>query len=775
MRGTLDKGRVAVTAIAGAAGLLANMARIPAPLSADLYIHLGGAAALAASALCGPWWGVVAALVAALPLFGEPWLVAAECLVAFCGGHAARRGQFLTPAASLAWAAGGSALAWAGGGTWPTAALSGLLSGFVAAVIADGAMVLPAVGERWAGRAEERTFGAHLAFALTAASVAPLLALAAFTGQTAYPLAIALAGAAAAAAWASSHLLGARVATELRGAVRDGGRGTRPNPFLDIREVSALRDLANGARAALLERIRALEEGAGGAGGSAPATGPSGPEERPGVAHVPAHSTRAAGRSDGEEIAFTLDLEGRFTAVNAAGERFFGQSQASLIGRHWRRTFAPGYGQNLETGGGKTMLEQLYAQGRVTLMTVHRTAVGGVRLLSSRLDLTRDEEGLPLNIVGLGRDVTDPETFQHEMQELGRRLEEAHRTTERRDRELNALLSAARALNSELEIDQLLQHIIESAATHIQAESGFVGLLDNGALALRWYWRSSGAAWIDLHGPRVEHGLTRVVIKSRRPYLCADASADPNIDRSFVKRFDIRSMLVMPIFSQSSELLGALALHNFPVPVPDASSNDAMDMRFLEGLTDLAAGAIQQSRLIEQARHQAETDPLTGLYNRRLFNARFEAELERAARFRRSLSLVLLDIDHLKKINDTLGHPAGDAAICAVADVLKGRLRRHDIAARIGGEEFAALIVESPIEQAALVAESLCNAVGQRPVPNVGRVTASLGIASYPADAVDRDELFRLADEALYRAKRAGRNRVVRAHDSEGAEATNPT
>jgi diguanylate cyclase (GGDEF)-like protein/PAS domain S-box-containing protein len=466
------------------------------------------------------------------------------------------------------------------------------------------------------------------------------------------------------------------------------------------------------------------------------------------------------------DIVFTLDLEGRFTAVNAAGERFFGRPQPSLIGRHWRRTLAPGFDAVDAAEGESSLLEQLFAGSPRTATTVHAAADGEMRILSTRMELVRDEDGLPLNMRCVARDVTEVEGFQRQVGELGRRLEAVQRASQRRDRELNALLSAARAINSELEIDQLLQHIIESAAAQIHAESGFVGLLDEGALTLNWYWRSSGGAWFDQHAPRVERGVTQVVMRTRQPYFCADAAADPQTDKEFTTRFGVRSMLVMPIFDQASELLGAMALHNFPAAsqAGDAAI-DPSDMRFLEGLSDIAAAAVQQSKLLERVTHQAETDPLSGLFNRRAFEARLEEELHRAARFGRTFSLVLVDIDHLKTINDTYGHPIGDAAICAVADVLQSRLRRHDFAARIGGEEFAVLIVEARPEQAVIAAKSLCDAIRKRPVPRAGRFTASLGVASYPEDATTRDALIDRADEALYAAKRSGRDRVMHVRD----------
>jgi diguanylate cyclase (GGDEF)-like protein len=222
-----------------------------------------------------------------------------------------------------------------------------------------------------------------------------------------------------------------------------------------------------------------------------------------------------------------------------------------------------------------------------------------------------------------------------------------------------------------------------------------------------------------------------------------------------------------------------MALHNFPDPGSEGAGDelaiDPSDMRFLEGLSDIASAAIQQARLFEQVRQQAETDPLTGIFNRRAFNQRFDAEIERATRFNRTFALILLDIDHLKVINDTYGHPIGDAAICTVADVLQSRLRRHDFAARIGGEEFAVILVEAKTDTAVSVGKSLLENLRKRDVPRVGHITASVGVALFPDDGRTREDLIHLADQALYHAKNTGRNRSVYVRNIDTGDLGNPS
>ncbi|HEX8688233.1 MAG TPA: GGDEF domain-containing protein, partial [Pyrinomonadaceae bacterium] len=164
---------------------------------------------------------------------------------------------------------------------------------------------------------------------------------------------------------------------------------------------------------------------------------------------------------------------------------------------------------------------------------------------------------------------------------------------------------------------------------------------------------------------------------------------------------------------------------------------------------------------VERLRAEADRDYLTGLANRRRFRKALGQEVERWRRYQMPCALLLLDIDHMKRVNDTHGHPAGDRVIRAVADVLAEMSRDNDTAARLGGEEFALLLAGVGGENAFAAAERVRAAVSERPLPEVGRVTVSLGVAACPANALTDRELFSASDAALYAAKRAGRDRAV--------------
>ena len=165
----------------------------------------------------------------------------------------------------------------------------------------------------------------------------------------------------------------------------------------------------------------------------------------------------------------------------------------------------------------------------------------------------------------------------------------------------------------------------------------------------------------------------------------------------------------------------------------------------------------------QQLEKLASTDSLTGLYNRRHFLEIAEAEWERFQRYHRPLSVLMIDIDHFKKVNDQYGHAIGDEALIGVGRALNNRRRKSDIVGRIGGEEFAILLPETDILQARTVANRLCKRISEKVVRSQSvqfKVTASIGIASASASMSGIDALMKSADTALYQAKALGRNRA---------------
>jgi diguanylate cyclase (GGDEF)-like protein len=214
-----------------------------------------------------------------------------------------------------------------------------------------------------------------------------------------------------------------------------------------------------------------------------------------------------------------------------------------------------------------------------------------------------------------------------------------------------------------------------------------------------------------------------------------------------------------------------------PIIIQTAARNDAQDQRrgsevgalgYITDPTDIdlllarARTLLDFKRYLDTCEEEAFTDHLTGLANRRRFERQLDREVSRTLRYSRPFCLLLLDIDNFKEVNDTYGHDAGDEAIRRLSLTLQAGTRGIDLAARMGGEEFAVILPETEFEGGVDVAERLRVAIRETEIPMVGHITASFGVGEFPLCAATGRELVTLADGALYEAKRQGRDRVER-------------
>ena len=216
-----------------------------------------------------------------------------------------------------------------------------------------------------------------------------------------------------------------------------------------------------------------------------------------------------------------------------------------------------------------------------------------------------------------------------------------------------------------------------------------------------------------------------------------------------------KSLIVAPLLN-INRIIGLLVVHQCDA----ARTWRSGEIQLVAAIADQLALAVTQASLFAQVKYQAITDGLTGLYNHVYFQNRLAEEIKVADRKGLPCSLLMLDLDLLKLINDKYGHPVGDAAIRQVALALKTLLRSGDTAARYGGEEFAIILPETSLLEAALIGDRLCTHIANATVPGLGQITISVGAASYPRQAKDAAELISKADQALYEAKKSGRNQI---------------
>ena len=251
--------------------------------------------------------------------------------------------------------------------------------------------------------------------------------------------------------------------------------------------------------------------------------------------------------------------------------------------------------------------------------------------------------------------------------------------------------------------------------------------------------------------------LLHMAVENRQHMYLSDVSTYKIPVMPF-KTEEVRSIFTVPMLSEN-KLLGLLVMLS-----ENRAFLDPFQVDMLKVMCNQAKTSIENARLHAAIEKMATTDGLTGLLNHRVFQEKLTEEFRRMGRFTEPVSLLLTDIDFFKKINDTYGHPVGDVVLKAVSKTIMETIRGVDIAARYGGEEFAVILPGSNGEGAKIIAERLRKAVMEKKFSSEGRsfgVTISMGIATAPTDAANKEELIEKADQALYHAKHNGRNQSV--------------
>ena len=385
----------------------------------------------------------------------------------------------------------------------------------------------------------------------------------------------------------------------------------------------------------------------------------------------------------------------------------------------------------------------------------------------AKVSETRSEVAVPLlvrdELMGvLDLQSEEPDHFSGEMIDLltlfstqaSMALEHArlHSLERRRAEQLEAINAVARQTTAVVDLDELLTVVCHVLLEWFRMDHVAVLLVEGETLRLRAHEGHLTPSFTMGAKLSPGTGLAARALTTGRSVMENDVA---NVDGYVTGFAETQSEICVPLIF-FGEKLGVLALDS-----ARKNSFDAEDKQPLESVADICAAAIQNASNFDRMKQLAYVDGLTGMHNRRFFEMRIVEELERAGRFQGRLSVIMVDIDNFKKLNDEFGHLLGDEILRSVSSILKQQLRKMDMVCRYGGDEFAILVPETTGDNALRVAEKLRRQIETHDFPGVPRpVTISCGVADYPTHGVTRDEVVAAADSALYTAKQVGRNRV---------------
>jgi len=336
---------------------------------------------------------------------------------------------------------------------------------------------------------------------------------------------------------------------------------------------------------------------------------------------------------------------------------------------------------------------------------------------------------------------------------------------ERRNRELEVLIEIGKALTSTLDLEAVLSLIMDQVSRLLKSRAWSLLSRDEKNGVLTFEIAVSPVAE-KLKGMRLGRGqgVAGWVAEHGQPALIADVRQDPRFSGKVdpAAKFVPHSLICVPICSRD-RVFGVIELVN---GLEERPFTDA-DLQILSTIADYAAIAIENARNFRRISELVITDDLTGLYNSRHLHTLLEEEIERVNRFGGKLSLIFIDLDFFKQVNDTRGHIVGSRTLAEIGQLIKGNVRKVCKAARYGGDEFVIILPNTGKEGAATLANRLHKVFREHAFHDESRkpfhLTASFGLATYPDDAGNKEELVRLADQAMYRVKESTRDAVLSA------------
>ena len=363
-------------------------------------------------------------------------------------------------------------------------------------------------------------------------------------------------------------------------------------------------------------------------------------------------------------------------------------------------------------------------------------------------------------LVELERGIGEREEKLRQVEMLRRDLEETKDHLEAKIQDLRTIYEVSTAIAGTLDSDELFRILPERVMRTLGLNDFCILLYDPETRMLTC--RAGAGQASDLAGDfRIApgEGVSGRVFETGEPVYFTDVRSSSEFLYYGGRRMDVRSFMCVPLLSKG-RAIGVLNIHHSSPNAFDAESVATMRV-----LASYLAVALENAGLFQFVKTLAEKDSLTLLYNHGAFHEKLQIELERAARYERTLSVIMLDLDGFKEINDAFGHLVGDRILLMTAGVLCAHLRKSDIAARYGGDEFAVILPETDLAAATTIASRIAAGLSDVRMDtgkgNVIRFTASIGYAACLPDSRGRENILNVADRLMYESKRRGRGGVL--------------
>ncbi|MHB8482396.1 MAG: sensor domain-containing diguanylate cyclase [Nitrospiria bacterium] len=336
-----------------------------------------------------------------------------------------------------------------------------------------------------------------------------------------------------------------------------------------------------------------------------------------------------------------------------------------------------------------------------------------------------------------------------------------------KERELSFFINAGKLLTSSLEFKKIVQTILEQAHLLVRGQMWTLLLFDENSKELKFEMiKGKYKKTFKPFPVKPGRGIPGTVLKTGAPILISNIKDNLKYSTEIEKKIlaNPKTVLSVPIVN-NKKTIGVLEMVN----KEDDTGFDSKDLELLLKLVDQAAIAIERSVLFQQMSDLVVTDDLTKLFNYRYLEQTLDIELRRSQRYKSEISLVFLDIDHFKDVNDAYGHQAGSQVLIELGKVLIECLRDVDIIARYGGDEFVVVLPETNVETTFNIVKRLQKSIREfKFLKKRGlnlKLTVSFGIAGFPLHAKNKQDLIKVADMAMYKAKNEGRDQILIAGD----------